>query len=200
MIHVSKLEVRKGKRLICEVPQLEVVTGGRVAVLGSNGSGKSTLLRVLAGLETNYGGIVRTEVQQGSVGYVHQRPHLFRGTVLSNVGYGLRQTGMKSPERDQRASDWLDRLGIENLRDRNVARLSGGERRRVAIARAMVMEPKLLLLDEPFADLDEAGSEAVQAAIKSSEPRTVLIASPTAIPNGLVQAECILHRAAALKT
>ncbi|MFK7818012.1 MAG: energy-coupling factor ABC transporter ATP-binding protein [Planctomycetaceae bacterium] len=193
MIDVSNLKVKKGTQVVCEVPRLQVAEGECVGVLGANGSGKSTLLRVLAGLETSYTGDVQIALEQRSIGHVHQRPYLFRGSVFSNVTYGLRQSGLKAADCEEKARSWLSRLGIENLRDRVVTRLSGGERRRVAIARTMTLEPSLLLLDEPFSDLDEAGTRAIQDVIEKAGC-SVLIASPNPLPDGLTQREIVLSK------
>ena len=185
MIDIVNLDVARHGRSICRVPELQVGRGERVAVLGSNGSGKTTLLRVLSGLETRHSGKVSIDVQQPRRAYVHQVPYLFRGSVLANVAYGLRQQGMSKPKRESLSREWLQRLGIASLGDRIVDRLSGGERRRVAIARAMVLKPELLLLDEPFADLDEEGTRAVAAVISEVGDCTVLIASPQGLPVGM---------------
>ena len=186
MIDIVNLDVARNGRSICCVPELQVGRGERVAVLGSNGSGKTTLLRVLSGLETTHSGKVSVDVPRPRRAYVHQVPYLFRGSVLANVAYGLRQQGMSKPKRESLSREWLKRLGIASLGDRIVDRLSGGERRRVAIARAMVLQPALLLLDEPFADLDEEGTRAVAAVISEVVDCTVLIASPQGLPVDVV--------------
>ncbi len=80
--------------------------------------------------------------------------------------------------------DWLKRLGMADLASRKVTNLSGGERRRTALARACVLRPKLLLLDEPLVDLDEPGIEAVRLALKELSDSTIVIASPTPMPDG----------------
>jgi tungstate transport system ATP-binding protein len=192
MIDIVNLNVTRNGRSICCVPELQIGQGERIAVLGSNGSGKTTLLRVLSGLETRHGGKVSINAPQPRRAYVHQVPYLFRGSVLANVSYGLRQQGVSRPERETLSREWLKRLGIAGLGDRIVDRLSGGERRRVAIARAMVLKPELLLLDEPFADLDEAGTRAVAAVIGEAEDCTVLIASPQGLPAGMVARDYLL--------
>ena len=196
MIAIFGLRVAKNGRTICSVPDLAIDAGQRVAIRGHNGSGKSTLLRVLAGLEGDYQGKCTMNAAQIERVYVHQTPYLFRGTVMSNVVYGLRARGVHRAERERRTSRWLAMLGLSDLAGHSVTHLSGGERRRVALARALVLEPRLLLLDEPLADMDDEGEAAVGAALDALPEATVLIASPTAVPQGLVTREYVMQSAA----
>ena len=179
MIEISQLRVKKNNRTICSVLELKIVPGERVAILGPNGSGKTTLLRVLSGLETNYDGRLSVNASQNNRTYVHQSPYLFRGTVLFNVTYGLRQRGTSRSDRKRLALQWLRRLGVDKLSRSCAAHLSGGEKRRVALARAMILRPRLLLLDEPLADMDTQGADAVLAALDELKDCTMLITSPT---------------------
>ncbi len=187
MIEITHLQVeREGKR-ICTVDQLTVAPGERLAVFGANGSGKTTLLRILAGLTHDYSGTCRVAVETGQRTYLHQQPFLFRGSVLTNVRYGERQRAGQG-----RANDWLDRLHVGHLAERTTADLSGGERRRVALARALAMQPQLLLLDEPLADLDDEASAIVCETLSQLADTTLVIASPITLPAGLVEKEYVL--------
>ena len=173
MMRLEGVFVRFGEVVALASTNLELEPGAKLGVRGPNGSGKSTLLRVLAGLQPVSEGRVEGLVAGGRCVLVHQRPHLFRGTPRSNVAYALRLAGRPANE----ALGWLERLGAGHLADRSVAGLSGGERRRVAIARALARGPEVLLLDEPFAGLDEPGRIAVSAACEAFQG-TLVIAAP----------------------
>ena len=135
---------------------LALRAGEVTAILGPNGSGKTTLLRVLAGVERTAGG-GELRVARGPVTLVSQRPFAFAGTVAHNVSVGLLGRGLARPRRDAIVANALARFGIEALVDHDARTLSGGELRRLALARAVVIDPSVLLLDEPFDDLDAEG-------------------------------------------
>ena len=182
MITVSKLRVRRRNKILCEVEDFATQRGERIVILGANGSGKTTFVRVLAGFEKGFEGRVEVGVPMRDRVYVHQSPYLFRGTVLANVGYGLAARGALTKATSAEAQALMDRLGIAQLAHRRVNGLSGGERRRVALARAFVLRPPLLLLDEPFAELDSEATERVRAELeRCGEETTVIVTSPLAL-------------------
>ena len=132
-------------------------------MLGPNGAGKSTLFRLLMLLESPDEGEIRLggrKVQPGDVearrrmAGLFQRPYLFTGSVRDNVEFGLKALGVSREQRTTRVAAALRDLGIEALGEQNVHRLSGGEAQRVALARTVVLQPDVLLLDEPTANLD----------------------------------------------
>jgi sulfate/thiosulfate transport system ATP-binding protein len=146
---------------------LDIAAGELVALLGPSGSGKTTLLRILAGLDVPSAGRVLFDgedalnltVQERNVGLVFQNYALFRHlTVLDNVGFGLRvRPWSRRPRRKdikRRALELLDLVQLSGLETRYPSQLSGGQRQRVAFARALAIEPRVLLLDEPFGALD----------------------------------------------
>ena len=146
---------------------LDIAAGELVALLGPSGSGKTTLLRILAGLDVPTSGRVlfdgedalRLTVQERNVGLVFQSYALFRHmTVLENIGFGLRvRPRSRRPSRKEirrRALELLDLVQLSGLEKRYPSQLSGGQRQRVAFARALAIEPRVLLLDEPFGALD----------------------------------------------
>jgi molybdopterin-binding protein len=154
---------RYGGRTVVDVDRLEVAPGRTLALLGPSGAGKSTLMRIIGLLEAPDEGRVtvdgervsgRDDAKRIGIGVVFQQPFLFRGTVEGNVGYGLKLRGTPRRERVESVMRMLERVGLQG-RERHPARLlSGGEARRVALARALVLEPRVLLMDEPLASLD----------------------------------------------
>jgi NitT/TauT family transport system ATP-binding protein len=138
---------------------LELGTGTFVAILGPSGCGKSTLLRLVAGLDAPQRGSVEVRKTDGpgnGLAFVFQDPHLLPWrTVLDNVALPLELRGMPRKEARERARGPLGDVGLGDALQQHPGELSGGMRMRVSIARALVTEPALLLLDEPFAALDE---------------------------------------------
>jgi NitT/TauT family transport system ATP-binding protein len=134
---------------------LKVSAGEFVAILGPSGCGKSTLLRIIAGLDKPDAGTVHSGAKR-KIGYVFQDAHLlpWRRT-LDNVALPLELMGMTRAQRSHAAAQVLAQVGLSDALDRYPAQLSGGMRMRVSLARALVTNPTLLLLDEPFAALDE---------------------------------------------
>jgi tungstate transport system ATP-binding protein len=182
MLRVRDLRVEKAGSTICRVPKLEVSAGEHVAVIGPNGSGKSTLLRVLSGLEVTTHGECSIESPMRKRVYLHQTPYLFRGTALANVRYGLAARNVARRDQISTAHRWLEVFGVRHLAARRCSQLSGGERRRVALARTFAIRAELMLLDEPLAELDPEGIEIVSRAICGESEATILIASPVSLP------------------
>jgi ABC-type sulfate/molybdate transport systems ATPase subunit len=163
---VVRLETRRG-RFELSIDELELRAGCVLAVLGPNGSGKTTLLRALAGLvRPAAGSLVRTGA--GPVTMVFQRPIAFAGTVAHNVRVALLGARLDAAERRRRVADALRRFGIDALAERRAHRLSGGELRRLALARAFALRPSVLLLDEPFEDLDAATQRVLSADLREA--------------------------------
>ena len=155
------------------LPALEVRTGELFAVIGPTGAGKSTLLRLLHFLEASDSGRIAFEGRDVSfpaplevrraIGMVFQRPLMLAGTVRDNLGFGLRLRGRRD---DARVRELLERLAIESFADREARTLSGGEMQRLALARALAYAPRVLLLDEPAANLDPAHAALIEGIIR----------------------------------
>jgi tungstate transport system ATP-binding protein len=164
-----------GDRRALYVPELNIAQGQCVGVIGPSGAGKSTLLRILAMLdhptsgtvtyaENTLNGSVPIETRR-EITMVFQRAALLDQTVRENVSYGLRIRGLEAPERVQAM---LEMLGIDHLDDQPALTLSGGEMQRTAVARALVIQPRVLLLDEPTANLDPDNVAILEQAIESA--------------------------------
>jgi len=165
---VRDLRVRRSSKsgsFELRVEALDLLAGGVLAVLGPNGAGKSTLLRSLAGLEPVLEGRIERRVT-GPVAMVFQRPVAFSGSVLHNLRVALSGQRLPRAEARVRVDEVLDHFGIAALASRRAATLSGGELRRLALARAFALRPAVLLLDEPFDDLDAAGQEALSLDLR----------------------------------
>ena len=164
MIEVRNILVQRNKRAVLEVASLDINRGETLAIVGPNGAGKSTLLLALARLLP----IARGDILFNSkplkqwdeleyrrkISFVFQSPLLLDMTVEQNIALGLKFRGISKKETHERVGRRIKQLGIESLSKRRASQLSGGEAQRVSLARAFVLEPELLLLDEPFAALD----------------------------------------------
>jgi ABC-type nitrate/sulfonate/bicarbonate transport system ATPase subunit len=147
-----------GELTVFENLQLDIPEGEFVCIVGRSGCGKSTLLRIIAGLEDATSGGVSfgwTAGRAGAAGFVFQEPGLFPWrNVWGNVKLGLEIRGVRGGELRRRVANILEIVGLRGFEEYYPYQLSGGMAQRVAIARAFVIEPDLLLMDEPFASLD----------------------------------------------
>ncbi len=151
------------------IDRLDLGAGERLAVLGPNGAGKTTLLRLLAGLDAPTAGRVEVDGEaiagaavgpRRRIGYATQRPGLLSTSVIGNVELPLRWRGLDRASRRAAAFRALERLDVAHLAARKAPSVSGGEAQRVSLARALAIEPRLLLLDEPAAGLDAEARRA----------------------------------------
>lgn len=163
--HLKDIQLVKKKKTILSVPELSIPSGKVTGIIGPNGAGKSTLLKVMAMLEKPaagrlhfngeqvYPGKVSIEKQR-DVAVVFQQPLMLDTSVYKNVATGLTLRGLPKRVIMDKTYHWLERFGVEHLANRHARTLSGGEAQRVSLARALVTDPKVLFLDEPFSALD----------------------------------------------
>ncbi len=189
VVELSGIRVAYEGTVTLDVPKLEVNAREILAVIGPNGSGKSTLLRIIGLLDSPTAGEVKFQGEpversrlldaRRQMATVFQDPLLVDGTVFENVALGLRFRGAPEAEIRPRVSAWLERFQIASLAERRARTLSGGEAQRTALARALVLRPALLLLDEPFSALDQPTREALieelDGILREDRVTTVLV-------------------------
>lgn len=183
---------------------LGIKEGELLAFIGHNGSGKTTLLRILASLDTPTGGkylyrgkeIDELYKLNKNVTLVFQKSTMFNSSVKENIAYGLKVRNLSKSKINEKVSEALELVKMQDHVDKNAKNLSGGEQQRVALARAFVIDPELLLLDEPTANVDPGNAKIVEEAIKEivkEKSTTVAIATHT-----LFQAKRLADRTAHL--
>ncbi|PLJ77953.1 ABC transporter ATP-binding protein [Infirmifilum sp. SLHALR2] len=137
-----------------------------VAILGPSGCGKTTLLRIIAGLEKPDSGVVEVQPAGARIGFIFQFPTLLPWmTVLENVALPLHVNGLSWSEAKERARKYLTLVGLQSFEDFYPRELSGGMKQRVNVARALAIEPTILLMDEPFSALDPLTAETLRSEI-----------------------------------
>jgi tungstate transport system ATP-binding protein len=174
---LANVQKTYGDRTVLDIPRLTIERGEVFGIVGPSGAGKSTLLRLLALLETPTQGEVRlhldgrrvtsataTVEDRRKLAMVFQRPALLSRSVWQNVAYGLRLRGQQ--DGDRQIKDVLERVSLLHLAEARPRTLSGGEMQRVAVARTLVLEPRVLLLDEPTANLDPANVRIIENLVR----------------------------------
>lgn len=163
LVVFDKVEKHFGTFVAVKQLDFEIREGEFLAIMGPSGCGKTTTLRMLAGLEAPSIGEIRLNGRVMNDVAPHERdtPLVWQSLALfpfltarENVEFGLKMRGVDKAERKERALKWLDKMGILEFADRDISTLSGGQKQRVALARSLVMEPQILLLDEPLSALD----------------------------------------------
>jgi heme exporter protein A len=177
VIRGRAVEKRYGHRRALAPVDVELDAGGFLVVTGPNGSGKTTLLRLVAGLARPSGGSLEVAADRAALGFLGHEPLLYRDlTALENLDlYGRLY---RVPERRERIGMLLERHGLWDVRNERVASYSRGMTQRLALCRALLHEPQLLVLDEPFTALDAEGSELLDRQLADvAGEATVVVAT-----------------------
>jgi energy-coupling factor transport system ATP-binding protein len=211
LVDVSGLRYRYPETAVQALDGVDLaLDGGLCVVAGPSGGGKSTLLRVFNGLVPHmYGGYISGRVQVGghdvmhtstrrlatTVGFVFQdaERQAVYATVERDIAFGLENIGIPAALMRRRVDKIIGDLGLESLRTRAIATLSGGERQRVAVAGALVLEPRLLVLDEPFAQLDSCGAAALlELCLRLRQAGTIVVVAEHRLDNVLPAADSLV--------
>jgi len=177
VIRAEGLSRRFGAKRVLERVDFEVPRGGFLVVTGPNGAGKTTLLRLVAGLLVPTTGTLEVDADRGGLGFVAHEPLVYRElTALENLGlYGRLY---RIPERRERIGMLLERFGLWSVRNERAGSFSRGMMQRLALCRALLHDPDLLVLDEPFNALDAEGIELLEAQLDElRSARTFLVAT-----------------------
>ena len=173
VISAVKLSKRYGEKRVLHRVDVQLEQGGFLLVTGPNGSGKTTLLRVLAGLDAPTSGEVSLP-DRGVIGYLGHEPLVYRElTPLENLHLFGRL--YRVPERGERIGMLLERFGLWEVRDQRVSTFSRGMRQRLALCRVLLHDPDLVILDEPFNALDEAGSALLDSTLDELASRSAVV-------------------------
>jgi len=174
VIRARALEKRYGDKRILRGVELDVATHDFLLVTGANGSGKTTLLRLCAGLAAPTRGELDVQVERGRVGYLAHEPLVYRElTALENLDlYGRLY---RVPERRERSGMLLERFGLWEARHARAGSFSRGMLQRLALCRALLHEPELLLLDEPYSGLDDDGVRLLDRELAERAPQATFV-------------------------
>ncbi len=174
-LQLTEVSVIRSRKSILGPVSLEIAPGGLTIILGPNGAGKSTLLRAMHGIERISGGKVDWQVTRAEAellqSFVFQSPIVLRRSVVDNIAFPLllRKTSREVAMRQ--AAEWAERVGLGDALDRSAPVLSGGERQKLALARALITEPEIVFLDEPTANLDGRSMKEIEAILADARDR-----------------------------
>lgn len=166
------LVIRRRGRAILGPINLTLPKDGFTILIGPNGSGKTSLLKALHGVARLSEGAVQwntdTETARHRQAYVFQSPIMLRRSVRENLAYPLRLDRVSKPEIERACRQWAERIGLAEAMDRPAPRLSGGEKQKLALARALIRKPEMLFLDEPCANLDGRATREIEGLLQDA--------------------------------
>ncbi|MFZ5966383.1 MAG: energy-coupling factor ABC transporter ATP-binding protein [Bacillota bacterium] len=171
-IRIDHLKKTYGSKNVVNIQGLEIEKGILLGIIGPNGAGKSTLIQLLGGLEEPtcgeiyYDGEKINEKKVKDITVVFQKPYLLRTTVFKNIAYPLIIRGYEKDIIEKMVSRMLEEMELVELKDRKAWTLSGGEAQKIALARALIYKPSLLLLDEPTANIDPSSMNLMERMIR----------------------------------
>ena len=195
LYRLRSVTMRYGSSVALDIDALTIPAGRLYTLAGANGAGKSTLLGILAFLTPPTTGEIfyageridwKSETARSrcrKVTLLHQSPYLFRGTVYRNVAYGLMARGIARGAAVRAVDRALETVGLDRCRDRDARELSGGEAQRVAMARALALDPEVLLLDEPLANIDRETAMLLETVIAALPSRGTTVVMTTHDPD-----------------
>ncbi len=173
---------RRGKALLGPI-DLEISATGITIIMGPNGAGKTKLLRALHGLERLSAGHIAWQVPlaetQTRQAFVFQAPIMLRRSVRDNLAYPLTLRGMPKKEAQTQATHWGTRVGLGDVLDQLAPQLSGGEKQKLALARALIRAPNILFLDEPCANLDGRATREIEVILKEAQAQGTRVVMAT---------------------
>ena len=190
MIAARAVEKSFERKRVLRGVDLDVERGGFVLVTGPNGSGKTTLLRVIAGLAAPDRGDIRVDVERAELGFLAHEPLVYRElTALENLDLYGRLYHV--PERRERIGMLLERFGLWDARGERVGTYSRGMQQRLALCRVLLHEPSLLLLDEPYAGLDEEGTTLLDGELEGRRGRVTFVVATRSVPTGTAKCRIV---------
>ena len=191
-ITISNLRKSYDGRQVLDAKEGRVRNGSRTAIVGPNGAGKSTLLKIIAGLESPDEGTVlyngNNQFPQMDVTLVFQKPYLISSTVEKNIAYPMKLRGFSPEQIEKRITELTEELNLSGFRKQKSWKLSGGETQKVALARALSFRPKLLLLDEPTANIDPYTTSEIERMLLSITDTTIIM-----VTHNLAQAKRVCN-------
>ena len=196
-LNIDQVKKVYGGRTVLDIEALAIEEGKITGITGPNGCGKSTLLNIVSGYDGDFQGKIRYNGRpldrkiRDWMTHVFQKPYLFKRTVYENIDYPLKIRNISGEERKKRILDILKRLEIEDLSEKRADLLSGGESQKVALARALVFGPKLLLLDEPTSNIDPESIKILEREILNFNQETA--ATIVIVTHNLEQSKRLCH-------